>query len=178
MQVDFSPIQRQLSCQQDHHKEVCHSFPVFNLDACYYTPAFVLEVDKVTPLSCRKNMCLMETHTKLYTSPRRKSFPKKSQTLYFIIYLVRAKAIKIQQFLLHLQDHLRGLPHRTIPLMFSMSRIQSISNSCVDHNTHDPSPICALSTKGQKLKLLLPAIKNVEGRLKNAGRWAAWQRDT
>lgn len=170
MQVDFSPIQRQLSCQQDHHKEVCHSFPVFNLDACYYTPAFVLEVDKVTLLTSRKNMLPMATHIRLSTSLKGKSFPKKSRTLYFIFYLVRAKAIKIQQFLLHLQDHLRGLSHSTIPLILSMSRIQSISSSCVGRNTHDPSPISALYSRRQKLKPLRPAIKNEDGRSKNAGR--------
>ena len=92
---------------------------------------------------------------------------------YFIFYLVRAEAIKIQQLLLHLQDHIRGLSHSTIPLILSMSRIQSISSSCVGRNTHDPSPISALYSRRQKLKPLLPAIKNEDGRSKNAGRWNA-----
>lgn len=45
VEVDFSPIQsegEQHSCNQ-----IWHSFPVFNFDACYFTPAFILDLDKV-----------------------------------------------------------------------------------------------------------------------------------
>jgi hypothetical protein len=45
VEVDFSPVQN--GSQQQTCNQIWHSFPLLNFDACYFTPAFILDLDKV-----------------------------------------------------------------------------------------------------------------------------------
>lgn len=57
------------------------SFPVFSSDSSYYTPSFVLAIDKVKVSTFRANMRQMHLPTFHFTRPKDKSSPSKKLSL-------------------------------------------------------------------------------------------------
>jgi hypothetical protein len=84
VEVDFSHNQ----AEGEHHRcsQICHSFPVFNFDSCHFTPAFILDLDRVPLFPLRKNMSPMRLITNRCIRPKSRSSLLRNQNWYVLWY--------------------------------------------------------------------------------------------
>ena len=85
VEVDFSHIQTE--AEQHRCNQICHSFPVFNFDACHFTPAFILDLDRVTLTPYRKNMSPMRQIIKRCIRQKSRNFQLRKQNWYILFYI-------------------------------------------------------------------------------------------